>query len=85
MVKDPVASWKDHAGYCEAKEIIDNLLVTNDTAERGIKMITDFNTSLVKDPNERQRLLQVVEYHRSKIPDAKKTTVKASYFIDFPI
>ena len=59
--------------------------MTNDKAERGIKMITDFNTSLVKDPNERQKLLQVVEYHRSKVHDAKKSRVKASYFIDFPI
>ena len=55
-----------------AFQVIDNLLVVIDTAKLSIKLITDFNTSIVKDLIERQKLLQVVEYNSAKVSDAKK-------------
>ena len=55
-----------------AFQVIDNLLVVIDTAKLSIKLITDFNTSIVKDLIERQKLLQVVEYNSTKVSDAKK-------------
>ena len=39
-----------------------------DGAECGIKMITDFNSTLTKDETEKQHLLLVVEAHRQSYP-----------------
>ena len=55
-----------------AFQVIDNLLVVIDTAKLSIKLITDFNTSIVKDLVQRQKFLQVVEYNSAKVSDAKK-------------
>ena len=55
-----------------AFQVIDNLLVVIDTAKLSIKLITDFNTSIVKDLIQRQKFLQVVEYNSEKVSDAKK-------------
>ena len=54
-----------------AFQVIDNLLVVIDTAKLSIKLITDFNTSIVKDLIQRQKFLQVVEYNSAKVSDAK--------------
>ena len=55
-----------------AFQVIDNLLVVIDTAKLSIKLITDFNTSIVKDLIQRQKFLQVVEYNSARVSDAKK-------------
>ena len=58
-------------------------LEKNDAAERGIKLISDYANCLTKNASERQEILQLVEYHRSKISDDKKSTLKRSYNMDF--
>ena len=58
-------------------------LLINDTAERGIKLNSDYTDCLTKNATERQELLQVVEYHKSKISDEKKSRIKKSYNDDF--
>ena len=72
----PVREWKSDVGFLEMEEFVKNLLVTNDTAERGIKFIQDYAEILTKDTKERQDILQVVEKHREEIPDVKKETLK---------
>ena len=54
-----------------------NLRVTNDTAERGVKLLTDFISELTTSDEERQQLLQVVEAHRKRYPDYSKKTLTA--------
>ena len=61
------------------------MLVTNDAAERGIKIASEYINILTKDSSERQDLLQTVEYTKKKMADMKKTTVQASYNSDFNI
>ena len=61
------------------EEFILNLKITNDTAERGVKMIQDYSKILTKDSKERQDILQVVEQHRDEIRDVKKSTLKKFY------
>ena len=39
---------------------------------------------LTKDPDERQDLIQVVQYHRSVVGDDKKSSIQAS-FHDFEV
>jgi len=47
----------------------------NDVAERGVALIQEFNNIITTDEEQKQMLLQVVETHRKKFPDAKKSTM----------
>ena len=38
----PAEHWKEDIEYIEAQYIVDNLQVTNDSAERGVKLSNDF-------------------------------------------
>ena len=38
----PVANWRDYEGYLEAEKFVNSLLVVNDAAERGIKLISEY-------------------------------------------
>ena len=58
---------------------VQNLKVTNDCAERGIKLISDFANSITKNSEDRQNLLQVVERHRNLYPDVRKATLAKNY------
>jgi len=49
--------------------------VTNDTAERGIKILEDFKDVLTTDNEQRNVILQCVENVRKKYPDFKKKTL----------
>ena len=60
------------------KKFVTNLLVCNDPAERGIKLISDYANSLTKNEEDRQQLLQVVEWHMKMYPDTKKSTLSKS-------
>ena len=60
-----------------AERIVKSLKVVNDMAERGVKLIQDYNTILTKDEEQKQFLLQVIQEHRRMYPDSKKTTVLA--------
>ena len=42
--------------------------LTNDCAERGVKLMSDFANTLTKDETDKQNLLQVVERQRQLFP-----------------
>ena len=52
--------------YTKGRELVLNLRVINDSAERGMMMISDYNDTLTRNEEEKQALLQVVEHHRRK-------------------
>ncbi|KYN41729.1 hypothetical protein ALC56_03872, partial [Trachymyrmex septentrionalis] len=54
--------------------IVKNLKVVNNTAEWGIKLITDYGKIIIKDEKKKQFLLNVVSDYRKQFPDAKKET-----------
>jgi hypothetical protein len=65
---DP-ALWNDSVEYRRFKNSVDSLSVVNDLAERSIKLISDLSSSpLTRDEEELQRVLQVVEHNRKKMP-----------------
>ena len=74
----PINQWSDFDSFQEMKKFVTNLLVCNDPAERGIKLISDYANSLTKNEEDRQQLLQVVEWHRKMYPDTKKSTLSKS-------
>ena len=69
-------TWKDNMSYHKAKTTIDSLKVVNDAAERSVVLMLAFNKSITKNEGELQRLIQVVEDHRKRVPNALKSTLK---------
>ena len=70
----PCSMWHLFADYRKLEECATYLPVTNDLAERGCQLITKF-VDQVHDEEQRQALLQVVEYHRSLVPDCTKASL----------
>ena len=83
MAKSASQWLENHERFKKIESFVRNILVVNDTAERGIKLISDYANCLTKNASERQEILQLVEYHRSKISDDKESTIKRSYNRDF--
>lgn len=54
---DPV-EWPQNEEYLSAKAKIDD-----DTAERGVKLMEDYNSSITKNERQKQYLLQVSKYY----------------------
>lgn len=74
LEKDP-ATWPQNINYQEGQRMVNNLKVVNDMAERGVKLITDYNQLLTKDEQQKQYVLQVVSRCRQLYPDSSKTTL----------
>lgn len=67
--------WTDRADFQEASSVIHSLKVVNDSAERGVALIQEYNGILTHDEEQLQFLMQVVEQHRHKFPDCSKRTL----------
>ena len=67
--------WETRDDYKNGLQIINNLSVINDVAERGIKLIEEYNSILTKDEKQKQFLLQVVNDYRATYPDCRKQTL----------
>ena len=65
--------WASQEGYISAKRHLSTLKVVNDTAERGVALIQEYNRTLTKDEDDLQFLLQVVSDHRQLHPTTRKT------------
>nr|XP_047145056.1 uncharacterized protein LOC124818345 [Hydra vulgaris] len=74
---DP-ATWNDFPEYQERKNLVYSLKVVNDAAERSVALMSMFNESITRNESEMQRLIQVVEDHRKRVPDARKCTLYCS-------
>ena len=71
----PVETWQNYQSFKEMQNWVKTLKVTNDAAERGIKLVSDYCKILTKDPEDLQNLLQVVEQNRREYPDVNKKTL----------
>ena len=69
---DP-STWETTFEYEEGWSFCRDLLVVNDTAERGVKFMKDYNKILTNNEEEKQMLLQVVEAYRKKYASYKKS------------
>ena len=67
----PANEWSSLETYTEGKKIVDSLKVPNDTAERGVKLATDFHGA-AKHEQCHQQILQVVENDRNHCKDQRK-------------
>ena len=77
MIRTPflplaVKLWPKHDYYQWMKEIIENLKVVNDPAERGIHLTKQLKNNLSYDSNERQKLFVCIPHLRKKLHNMKK-------------
>ena len=75
FVRLPVSEWAANDAFLQGKEIVENLRVVNDTAERGVKLCHDFIGCVKKETNL-QSTLQVVEHHRQQAPHKRSNHSK---------
>ena len=68
----PPAQWEMNADFNQFKNIVDNLNVVNDSAERAVKDVSDF-ADYSKDPNRRDDVVRVVNSHRELYDFANMT------------
>ena len=76
FLSKPPANWPMNPAFQALKAKAKQLRVVNDCAERGIALITSFNSALTKDESQKQYLLQLVTSHRKKFPVPTKETLK---------
>lgn len=69
------ATWQDKGFFQETARKLSALSVTNDTAERGVALIQEYNKLLTKKVNQFQFLFQVASEHRAAFPDSRKATL----------
>ena len=60
--------WETDDDFQTAKKIVENIKVVNDTAERGVQLIDEYNKKLSTNEEPKQYILQVVSEYRKKIP-----------------
>lgn len=60
---DP-ALWEDSRTFRQLSKTVRSLTSVNDCAERGVKVIQEFNKLITNDEEQKQYLLLVVSEHR---------------------
>ena len=75
FLKEDPDTWVTNPDYLKAEEVVRELRVVNDTAERGVALMQEYNALLTKDEEQMQFALQVVKEHRKHYPDSKKATL----------
>ena len=69
--------WDQNDSYKQMREYIRTVKVTNDVAERGVKLIADYATILTTDDDMRALLLHGVERNRQMFPNFKKSVLNS--------
>jgi len=72
---DP-STWETNKEFLSGKKIVESLKAVNDIAERGVSLISSFNSVLTNQEEQKQFLLQVVEKHCQQYPDPNKKTLQ---------
>lgn len=67
--------WNERDDYSAGVRACYSICVVNDAAERGVKLITDYNKILTNDEEEKQFLLQIVKKYRENFPNHHKSTL----------
>lgn len=62
----PAKEWESNEEYMEINKIVMDLSVTNDTAERAVKKVTEYANS-AEDGGRRGKIVEVCAWHHSKM------------------
>jgi len=67
--------WDENVDFQNGLKIVNTFRVTNDMAERGVKLMEEYNKVLTRNEEQKQYVLQVIEDYRRKYSNSLKTTV----------
>ena len=70
-----IDGWKEDLNFLKGQAIVKHFRVVNNTAERGVKLIQDYNESITKCEEQKQYVLQVVAKCRKLFPNTLKSTL----------
>ncbi|KAL4089004.1 hypothetical protein QTP88_024082 [Uroleucon formosanum] len=79
FLKHDPTSWESSESYINGKKIINSLKIVNDTAERAVKLMEEYNFTLTLDEEQKQFILKCVQEHRKIYPDCKNSTLQQQY------
>lgn len=71
LTKDP-KEWVNEPSFNVGLNIVRNMNVVNDSAERAVKLMEDFNLVLSKNEEEKQLIVQIVADYRKLYPNVNK-------------
>jgi len=57
LTEDPNGSWNGQPGYLMVRKLVQGIQVTNDTAERGVVLIQEYNRLVTHDEHQLQFLM----------------------------
>ena len=72
---DPQIS-NDIPAFQHTAPVVKSMKVVNDVAERSLALMSSFNQSITRRECQMQKLIQVVEDNRQRIPDTSKRTLE---------
>ncbi|XP_074112021.1 uncharacterized protein LOC141535796 [Cotesia typhae] len=67
-----IESWPTNDSYIENKEYFNQLKVVNDSAERAVALVSEYNQCLTKNEEQFQYLLQIIKEHRKNYPNCNR-------------
>lgn len=76
FLNDEPDDWINNTAYNDGANTVAHINVVNDTAERGVKLIEEYNSILTKYEEQKQYLLQIVKNYKIKFPDGNKSTLQ---------
>jgi len=76
FLKNNPKSKESNTDFVNAKNIMNSLTIINNTAERRVKLMDDFNASITLDEEQKQYVLLCVQEHRKTYPNRKKSTLQ---------
>lgn len=68
------SEWVGNQSYKDALNVVMNLRVVNDCAERAVKLMEDYSNKFTKDEKQQQYIVQIVRQHREIFPTIAKTS-----------
>lgn len=77
MFDEDPRDWSNLANYKKAKNIVDSIKVVNDTAERTLNLMSDFNGTITNNEVQKQNVIQVVEDHRKRVKTSNKSVLSS--------
>ena len=72
------STWPKNESFVKGLELVNKLKVVNDSAERGVKLMEEYNKLFTKNEQQKQYVLQIVSDYRRKFPGYKKESLSMS-------
>lgn len=79
FLKNDPTSWPTDNNFKTALQIVNDINVVNDTAERAVKLMQDYNPMLTKDEEQKQYILQVVKNYQKQFPMSTKQILSQNF------